>query len=141
MNGPVGCLPLIYLASPYAHPDPLVRKARYEKAVDALGQILAKGSVSVFCPIAHNHEAAIRTGLPETWEFWREVDFPLLRRSDVMVVLMIDGWEKSVGINAETREAKRCGIPVKCVPMGEVAEFSLAALEDFGWVSKAEARR
>lgn len=35
--------PLIYLASPYSHADPNVRQERYEKALEAVVEILHQG--------------------------------------------------------------------------------------------------
>lgn len=108
----------IYLASPYSHPDPAVVHARFDAAVKCAGQLMLKGLV-VFSPIAHSHPIALATKLPETWEFWRGIDFPLLERAHSLFVLKLDGWERSVGVQAEIARAGELGIPVVFVDVDD----------------------
>ena len=59
---------MIYLASPYSHPDPLVRHARFEAACQATAGLLRAGR-PVFAPIVQGHEL-VRYGVPGDWSFW-----------------------------------------------------------------------
>lgn len=45
-----------------------------------------------------------------TDQFWLLGTMELLRRSDA--VMLVNGWERSVGARAEVEEAKRLGLPV-----------------------------
>jgi Domain of unknown function (DUF1937). len=45
---------MIYLASPYSHPDPLVREARFDAACRAMADLVHAGQI-VFSPIVHGH--------------------------------------------------------------------------------------
>jgi len=49
--------PLIYLASPYSHPDPSVRQERYEAACKATAAMMRQG-YHVYSPIAATHPPA-----------------------------------------------------------------------------------
>jgi hypothetical protein len=105
---------MIYLASPYSHPDPEVRQARHDAACRCAARLMAGGQV-VFSPIAHSH--AIAAFLPPvlcmSWGFWKSQDFPLLEKADTLLVLRLDGWEQSVGVAAEIARARELGIPVR----------------------------
>ena len=104
---------MIYLASPYAHPDAAVRQQRFHDACRATAALLDAGHV-VFSPVVHSHPL-VAYGLPGDWAFWERVDREHLERCDDVVVLMLDGWRKSVGVEAEIRLATAFGKPVHYV--------------------------
>lgn len=101
---------MIYLASPYSHPDPAVREHRYRAASQATAALLHADLV-VFSPIAHSH-ALVEYGLPTGWAFWEHFDRAHLERCDLLVVLMLEGWKTSVGVQAEIGLAREMGKPV-----------------------------
>lgn len=98
---------MIYLASPYSHPDPLVREARFDAACRATADMIRAGR-PVFSPIVHGHPL-VRFGLPTDWAFWQRFDTEHLRRCDEVLVLRIDGWEESEGVRAEIELAAALG--------------------------------
>ena len=95
---------MIYLASPYSHPDPNLREQRFEGACYAAAELLREG-YHVFSPIAHTHLIA-KFGLPTNWSFWERYCREQIVRCDEIVVLKLDGWESSVGVQAEIQIAK-----------------------------------
>ena len=99
---------MIYLASPYSHPDEAVRHARYCAACRAAGAILRTG-LAVFSPIAHSHPIASRCDLPGDFDWWSRFNRDWLDRCDSVVVLKLDGWDRSVGVQCEIEHAKRAG--------------------------------
>jgi len=101
---------MIYLASPYTHPDPAVREARYQAACRAAAELMRRGKI-VFAPIAHSH-GITQCGLPSDWTYWQACDRKHLENCDEVVVLMLEGWEESVGVHAEIRIARELGKPV-----------------------------
>lgn len=101
---------MIYLASPYSHPEEHVRERRFYDACRAVARLMLAGHV-VFSPIVHSHPL-VGHGLPTAWDFWERVDREHLRRSDALVVLMLDGWRDSVGVAAEIRIAAEFSKPV-----------------------------
>ena len=102
---------MIYLASPYSHPDPGVREQRYRAACHATAALL-QADLIVFSPIAHSH-ALVEYGLPTDWAFWERFDRAHLERCDLLLVLMLEGWKTSVGVQAEIRIAREMGKPVR----------------------------
>jgi hypothetical protein len=102
---------MIYLASPYSHPDPVVREQRFQAACRATAALLRAGE-AVFSPIVHGHPLA-DYGLPTGWEFWERFNRTFLERCDEVVVLMLDGWRQSVGVQAEIRIAQELGKPAR----------------------------
>jgi len=112
---------MIYLASPYSHPDPAVMQARFEAAARATGELMKAGHV-VYSPIAHNHPIAQLCDMPTGWEFWKRLDLAVLERCDKLIVLMLDDWDASVGVNDETAFALSRGMAVEYLPPGEAAE-------------------
>ncbi len=101
-----------YLCSPYSHTDPSVTLSRYDAICRVAADFMRRGEI-VFSPIAHSHAIATRGGLDPTHGFdWLRQDLAILARCDEVVVIMLDGWQDSMGIAAERAEAKRLGIPV-----------------------------
>ncbi len=106
----------IYLASPYSHPDPAVREARFAAACKKAAQYASKG-ISVFSPIAQSHPmtAYMRPEDCMNFELWMKLDLPLLKDANELHVLCIEGWRNSKGVTREIEFAEQCGIPVKQV--------------------------
>lgn len=101
---------MIYLASPYSHPDAFVREERYLLAMKAMCRLLEQGEY-VYAPIVHCHELAKVADLPRDAGFWRRYNFHMLAKSERIGVLRIDGWDRSVGLAEERDEAARLDIP------------------------------
>jgi Domain of unknown function (DUF1937) len=98
---------MIYLASPYSHPDPAVREARFRAACQSVVALLRAGKV-VFAPIVHCHPL-VEYGLPTAWDFWEPIDRTYLERCDEVTVLTLPCWEDSVGVRAEVAMARELG--------------------------------
>ena len=104
---------LVYLACPYSHPDIAVRIARFDAANKAAAKLI-EGGKHVFSPISHTHpiELASNGKLPAQWAFWAAYDERMLANCDRLIVLAIDGWTSSVGVQAEITIARRLNLPV-----------------------------
>ena len=102
---------MVYLASPYSHPDLNVREERFRAACQAAADLMREGHL-VFSPVAHTHPIA-QFGLPAEWAFWESQDRHFLERCDEAVVLTLDGWEDSAGVLAEIQIAKELDKPVR----------------------------
>lgn len=99
----------MYLASPYSHPDPFIREMRYLWTMRELTDMLKTG-YPVYSPIVHCHELAKIGDLPRDAKFWMSYNFTMLAAAETFGVLMLPGWELSIGITEEQAEAKRCNI-------------------------------
>ena len=101
---------MIYLASPYSDDDPEVRERRFHHALNAATD-LSKKEV-VFSPIVYGHflwAACANEGieLPFTFEYWESLNNPMIAACDTFAVLMLSGWENSLGVGAELALAQR----------------------------------
>jgi hypothetical protein len=107
---------IVYLASPYSHPEAGVRGARYDIACAHAAQLMAAGEC-VFSPIAHSHPIAeyLDDRLVCDFDFWMAEDLPILAACSVLKVLCIDGWKESRGVQREIEFARERGIPVEYI--------------------------
>jgi hypothetical protein len=117
---------MIYLASPYSHPDPASRQERYEK-VSALTAALVKLGHAVFCPIAYSHPLGERFGMAGDWETWKHIDLAFIQKCDELWVHELPGWEKSIGVTEECLKAREWGKLVEYVSEEKAARFIEAA--------------
>lgn len=105
---------LIYLASPYSHPDPSVMQRRFEEICDVAGRLMRDG-VHLYSPIAHTHPIAVRQDLPRGWDFWKQYDEKLLAACSELWVCTMDAWEQSKGVAGEIEIALALGKPVRYI--------------------------
>jgi len=96
---------VIYVAGPYTAKDDWVRKQNIYKAEQINAWLWAEGYYSI-CP---HMNTAFFGGLC-TERGFLEGGLEFLRRSDAVV--LVTGWEKSIGTLVEIEEAKKLGIPV-----------------------------
>lgn len=102
---------MIYLARPYSHPDSTVRDARYLEACRATAKLVRSGRV-VFTPIVLTHPL-MQFDLPSDWSYWERFDCEHLRRCTELVVLKLDGWWESRGVQAEIDLALEMDLPIR----------------------------
>lgn len=95
----------MYLASPYSHPDPFVREARFLWTMKEMGVFLKQGTF-IYSPIVHCHELAKIADLPKDAKFWEAYNFKMIEAAEELWVLMLPGWDKSLGIADEIKFAK-----------------------------------
>ena len=106
---------MIYLSTPYTHPDPDVMEERFRAACRVAWRLMNEGMV-VYSPIAHNHTIVSISGvLPWGWDFWEKFDRHMIALSEKVVIVMIDGWKDSKGIKAEFDIAQELGKPVEFI--------------------------
>lgn len=108
---------MIYLASPYTSPDSAVRAVRYRQAVAATTRLVADGW-RVYSPIVFTHPLVdharrsqepieVKKLLKKDSEFWLNFDYGIMRHCDRLLVLMLSGWETSVGVRSEIQYFKK----------------------------------
>lgn len=102
---------LYYLASPYSHPDPTVRQDRYEKVNAFAARLSKEYNITVIEPICSGH-AKTHLGLSTSFDYWQKSCELFLTHSDGMIVLQLDGWDTSKGVQSEIKFAKEWSIPI-----------------------------
>jgi hypothetical protein len=105
---------IIYVASPYTHDDPLVVDQRFMAVRDYVTTQLRAGAL-YFSPIVYTHELAKAASLPGDAAFWFEFNFRMLKVCDKVIILKLQGWEKSIGVASEIAYAKTHGKPLEYV--------------------------
>lgn len=102
----------IYLASPYSHKCPEVRKKRVTEVAKVAARIMDSGSV-VFSPVVHGHcIEMIGFTDPKSHEFWMEQCLGMLSMAKELHVLCLSGWKVSSGVSIEIKFAQDNNIPV-----------------------------
>jgi hypothetical protein len=106
---------VIYLACPYSHPNPFVRRSRVEIATRVAATLMLRGHV-VYSPLTAQQE--LYKYLPDKeldWDFWRLHDFAYIAKSDILMVLQLMGWKESTGISEQIKYARSIGLYVKFI--------------------------
>ena len=104
--------PIIYLATPYSHPDPQIRLKRFETVNTVAAHLMNKGEI-VFSPISHGHGIALQHELPTSWDYWEESCKSFIYHCDILYVLLVDGWQESQGVQEEIKVAKQFNKEIK----------------------------
>lgn len=102
---------MIYLASPYNHPDPEVMETRFKQVCEFCGEQMLTGQ-HIYSPIVHNHPIAKLVNLPRTWQFWSEFDLAMLSLANQLWIYKLDGWGISKGVMEEIKFAVSFEIPI-----------------------------
>lgn len=105
---------LIYLACPYTHSDKKVMEERFIAVNKAAAKLMGGGSY-VFSPISHTHPIIQEGNLPGGWDYWQGYDTNVISRCTKMIVLMLDGWKTSTGVQAEIQLAKKFNLPIEYI--------------------------
>jgi len=91
---------LCYLATPYSRHPADIHDAFVAAA--SLAAWLMQRGVKVFSPIAHAHPIAMYGDIdPLDHTIWLPFDESMLKKSDALVVAMMESWEISKGIAHE----------------------------------------
>lgn len=102
-------MPLVYVAGPYRSADGHAGVQANIEAARRVGiAVVAKG-YSVIVP--HTNTGNFEQSLPELGDnFWLDATLEQMRRCDAVV--LVPGWESSLGTRGEIVEAECCAIPV-----------------------------
>ena len=103
---------LIFISSPYSHPDDKIREDNYLKVAKFTSQLIREGAIA-FSPILYGHTAvSFKPDMPTDWNFWKEFCYTFLSKCDKMIVYKMDGWDRSKGVKEEIEYAKELGIQI-----------------------------
>lgn len=101
------------VATPYSHPLAVVRELRFHAACRIAADLMRAGRI-VYSPVAHSHPIA-QHGLPTDWSYWERADRAFIEVCDDVVVLKLDGWRESEGVQCEIQIATELGKPVRYI--------------------------
>jgi hypothetical protein len=109
--------PVLYLATPYSHPDPVIRQLRYEQVTKSAARLIDLGHI-VHSPITLTHPIEMALGGVRPAAFWLEFDRPFIEMCSELVVLTLAGWKESVGVAYERQLFEELGRPVSFLVPG-----------------------
>ena len=102
-------------------------EARFKAAEEYTVRLMKQGEV-VYSPIVHSHQMALNHDLPKGYEFWKEQCQAMVYKADALHVMMLDGWQQSVGVNDEISLARELKIPVLYIYQQEIKIDKMARL-------------
>lgn len=104
-----------YLAIPYSDEDFFVEKHRFIVANKIAAALIMDGRI-IFSPISHCHPLRVYGyGLPGSWKYWKKYAYEFLKSSKKLIVIKLDGWEKSVGVQGEINIANELELPIEYI--------------------------
>jgi len=107
---PPGDRPVVYLSIPYSGKE----TASFNTANEIAWWAIKAGCVP-YSPITHSHPIATQCASDEEncWEVWGPIDKEMIGRCDELWVIILDGWEESVGVQQEIKWAWGMGKKVR----------------------------
>ena len=120
---------IIYLASPYTHPDPKVREDNFRKVSALAAEMNSKGIITL-SPITYGHTLLDFKEMPHDWEFWKNFCISFLQHCDEILVYKMPGWEKSNGVTEEVKYAQENNIKISYVEYIEEIKPELSKILD-----------
>ena len=106
---------VVYLACPYTDPDPAVRKARFDVATAVAADLIRAGRI-VYSPITMTHPIdMVLAGETNTLgsDYWVAFDEAFMAMCSEMIVVRLDGWQRSNGIKREITYFQERNKPIR----------------------------
>lgn len=110
-----------YIATPYTHADPRKREERHDASV-VVSALLLRLGLRLFNPIGHTHlmDTKLREwGVDISHAEWLEQDKPFAINADVLIVLMVPGWQESAGVSREIAFFSKMKRPILYLDMDD----------------------
>lgn len=113
---------MIYLACPFRHEDKQIMRKRCAAVLYTAAQLSSNGKY-VFSPLTHN---GILVDLCQnvTGEHWMQFDLTILNVCQRLIVLKMEGWESSKGVQIEIAFASKKGIPIEEMIPPEESDYN-----------------
>lgn len=105
---------MFYLASPFSHTDPNIEYERYIAAQKFVHHCFKLG-LNVFSPIAYGYPIHREFSVPGDAQTWRYFNESMIFRCDGLMILTLEGWDKSIGVMEEIRYAESHKKPIQRV--------------------------
>lgn len=110
---------MIYVSSPFTHSDAEIQNDRVHKTGKFVASLLQNDTTAI-SPVLYGLAILPHMSSDDTtWAAWSRMCEDILKKCDSMIVLGMDGWDKSRGVTEEIELAKSFGIPIAYVPLDE----------------------
>jgi len=102
---------LAYLAAPYSHPSKEIVAQRMELLEKVDAKLTAAGLFTV-TPLSKHYILRHDNKVGSDWDYWKEYSKVLMRACYCVIVIRMDGWGSSVGVQDEIKLAADRGLKV-----------------------------
>ncbi|MDO5566572.1 MAG: DUF1937 family protein [Planctomycetia bacterium] len=113
---------VIYLAAPYSAPDHKTEKMRFKTTCEVQAKLMT-ARYAVFSPLANSVPAVELGNLEIDHADFMRFDSTMLRRCDELLVLALESWRESKGIQEEIQEAIALRKPVLVIQQGDIPDL------------------
>lgn len=103
---------MIYVASPFSHPDKRVKFNRVCETARLMAKLQPQHEEPLYSPILHWYMASRLCALPDDAAYWESLNTQLIKASSAVIVLTIAGWKSSIGVKQEIALAKELQLPI-----------------------------
>ncbi len=100
-----------FVAAPYDSKWATVRADR-ARQVSNLAAYLIGEKHTIYSPICMFHNTALAFKLPKKASFWMPQNIVGLESCQELLVFLIHGFEKSIGVRKEVEQARELGMPI-----------------------------
>lgn len=107
---------MIFISAPYTSStgNKDEEKERYNHVCRYAAKLTKAGNV-VQSPILIGHQLLHLENIPGDYTFWKNISITTLLHCDAVHILMLDGWDKSVGVRDEIEHAKLLNMPIEYI--------------------------
>ncbi len=117
-----------YLALPYSHVNKSIEDCRAEVSNCIAAHLTKQGRI-IFAPISAWHHIARKYALPGSFEYWSMLDEEFIKHCSKLLVISMDGCDKSKGLKLELELADKYGKPVEYIdPTPYIEELNLGGI-------------
>jgi len=110
---------ITYLGCPYSHSSHHIMQHRFEKICRISSVLMHDGHI-LFVPIVMCHPISRDYGLPGDFKFWWQLDIAFIKVCQRMLIVKMNGWEKSKGLYEEQVLANKYKLPVYFMETNDV---------------------
>lgn len=102
---------VVYVSAPYSHANAKMVEARMDLFCLAVSRLIPRGLATI-SPLYNHYVLRIAPELGKDWAAWKEYSKTLVLQAQRLIVLQMEGWEKSEGVAEEMKLATKHGIPI-----------------------------
>lgn len=112
---------MIYIASPYTHNDPSIERERFEQVRFYATYQMQRGVVC-FSPVVYGRQFHVAGHLRGDFKTWAALNDDMICAASLMEVLMLPGWDNSVGVMHEIERAQELDLNLRFVDWSPLYE-------------------
>ena len=112
---------LVYLSAPYSDKNQDIVESRIATFCE-IDAILCDKNIYTVSPL-YKHLLFNYATLPSDWNYWKTYCETLILKCDKMIVIMLPGWEESVGVKGEIEFCKNNIIPIEYIDPNDIYNY------------------